>query len=65
MNLIRGIESKDNEVNRMGSYYLFANAFGFTPNEVDEMDLVTAQSLSIIHGEKCKEEERAIKRGRR
>ena len=60
-----GAKSKDDEVNTMGAYYLFANAFGYTPAQVDEMDIVTAQAFSIIHGAKCKEEERAMKNARR
>ena len=59
-----GSKSRDDEVNAMGAYYFFANAFGFTPSQVDEMDIVTAQSLAIIHESKCKEDERAMKRGR-
>lgn len=49
----------------MGAYYLFADAFGFTPGQVDELDLVTVQSLSIIHEMRVKEEQRAMRSGRR
>ena len=57
--------SRDEEVNRMGAYYMFADAFGFTPSQVDELDLVTVQSLSIIHVMRVKEEQRAMRSGRR
>jgi len=49
----------------MGVYYLFAESFGFTPPEVDELDIFTVQCLSILIQAKAKEEHEAIKRGRR
>jgi hypothetical protein len=49
----------------MGVYFLFADAFGFTPDEVDEMDIFTVQCLSTLIQAKAKEEHEAIKRARR
>jgi hypothetical protein len=48
----------------MGAYYSFATNFGFTPKQVDELDLVTAQGMSIIGDAVAKESERAMRRGR-
>ena len=64
-NLVRGVSSKDEEVNRMGAYFLFADSFGYTPSEVDELDLFTMQSLSLLIQAKAKEESEAIKRARK
>jgi hypothetical protein len=49
----------------MGIYYLFGKEFGFTPAQVDEIDIVTIQSLSTIHEARCKAEMEAIKHGGR
>ena len=42
----------------MGTYYSFAEAFGFTPDQVDELDIYTIEAFSIIGSAKKKEFDR-------
>ena len=49
----------------MGIYFGFANAFGYTPEQVDNLDVFTLESFSIMAEAKAKEEARAMKHGRR
>lgn len=46
----------------MGTYYGFAKAFGFTPDQVDEMDLLTVEAFGIIGKADAEEQERAMKK---
>lgn len=43
-------------------YYTFAKAFGWTPEQVEELEDATARELLIILDEMQREEERAMKR---
>ncbi len=52
-------------MNRMGIYFGFANAFGFTPEQVDNLDVFTLESFSIMAEAQAKEQERAMRSGRR
>ena len=65
MNLMRKVNVRDEEVNRMGLYYGFATAFGYTPEQVDNLDVFTLQSFIIISEAKYKEEERTMKQNAR
>ena len=49
----------------MGIYYGFANAFGYTPEQVDNLDIFTLQSFSIMADAQAKEQERMMKNARR
>ena len=49
----------------MGIYYGFANAFGYTPEQVDNLDVFTLQSFAILAEAQAKEQERAIKNARK
>jgi len=49
----------------MGIYFGFANAFGYTPEQVDNLDIFTLQSFLIMAEAQAKEQERAMKSGRR
>ena len=49
----------------MGVYYGFAKNFGYTPSQVDELDIITLQSFAMIGNSIQVEEQRAMKRGRR
>jgi len=53
------------ELNRMLLYYLFAREFGWTPDQVDELDLRTVMFLKRIIEVVSKEEELAMRRGGR
>ncbi|KKL93209.1 hypothetical protein LCGC14_1877000 [marine sediment metagenome] len=49
----------------MGIYFGFANAFGFTPEQVDNLDVFTLESFSIMADAQAKEQERVMRSGRR
>lgn len=49
----------------MGVYYKFAEAFGFTPDQVDQLDNYTIEAFAIMGKTEAEEQERAMKGGRR
>ncbi len=49
----------------MGIYFGFANAFGFTPEQVDNLDVFTLQSFAIMGKTQQEEQERAMRSGGR
>ncbi len=61
MNLARKIPSRDSEVMRMAVYYGFAEAFGFTPDQVDQLDNYTIEALKTIGNAKAEEYERKMR----
>jgi len=63
--MARGVSISDAEVNRMGVYYSFGEAFGWTPSQVNEIDVYTIQSLAIIQAAVGKEREAMMQRARR
>ena len=48
-------------MNRMAIYYGFAEAFGFTPDQVDGLDNYTIEAFSIIGKAKADEYERKMR----
>ena len=45
----------------MGVYFGFAEAFGFTPDQVDELDNYTIEAFSIIATARKREMERKMR----
>jgi len=63
--MVKGVRISDEELNKMTLYYMFGDAFGWTPSEVDEIDNYTIQGLAHIHQAVAKEQEEVMNRARR
>jgi len=59
------ISTRDNETIEYLSYYRYADAFGWTPEQVDKMDVVLLEGLGTILDAKSEAEKEMMKNARR
>jgi len=55
------IRSDDPEVNLINTYYVLAKSCGFTPKEVDELDVVIMEGFITLNNEEARMTRKAMK----
>lgn len=59
------ISTKDIDLTKILSYHLFADAYGWTPSQVDNVDIVLLEGFASILDSSRKAERRMIENARR